>query len=274
MGVGDLEAVISRDKEEGKRPIAVAASAGTVNTGAIDPLREIHQVCRSHGLWLHVDAAYGGPAVLTERYRPELEAMSLADSLALDPHKWLYVPIEAGLALVRDGAALRDAFSLVPPYIRSEGSPTGVYGLPWLSEYGFQQTRGFRALKVWMAIKHHGLDGYAEAISRDIGLAEHFAERILQSGDLELMAPPSLSIVCFRFAPHEMHHDEERLNILNKALLERLQMGGRAFLSSTILDGRFALRACIVNPRSTEQDIDMLVELVQQIGSDVLRETH
>ena len=151
--VTDLESAIRRDTDEGKRPIAVVASAGTVNTGAIDPLREIHQVCRSFGVWLHVDAAYGGPAILTEQYRTELEAMSLADSLALDPHKWLYVPIEAGLALVRDGAALRDTFSLVPPYIRSEGSPTGVYGLPWLSEYGFQQTRGFRALKIWMALK-------------------------------------------------------------------------------------------------------------------------
>src|SRR5438067_3793088 len=129
MRVWDLGVAIHRDKEEGKRPIAVAASAGTVNTGAIDPLREIHQVCRSQDVWLHVDAAYGGPAILTERYRPQLEAMRLADSLALDPHKWLYVPIEAGLALVRDGAALREAFSLVPPYIRSDGRPNGVYGL-------------------------------------------------------------------------------------------------------------------------------------------------
>jgi aromatic-L-amino-acid/L-tryptophan decarboxylase len=274
MRVEDLEAAILRDKGEGKRPIAVAASAGTVNTGAIDALCEIHQVCRSHGVWLHVDAAYGGLAILTEQYRPELEAMSLADSLALDPHKWLYVPIEAGMALVRDGAALRDAFSLVPPYIRSEGSPTGVYGLPWLSEYGFQQTRGFRALKVWMALKHHGLDGYAQAINRDIGLAKRFAEGIRQSGDLELMAPPSLSIVCFRFAPSEMRHDNERLDILNKALLERLQLGGQAFLSSTILEGRFVLRACIVNPRSMEQDIDLVVKLVQQIGGDLFRETH
>jgi aromatic-L-amino-acid/L-tryptophan decarboxylase len=272
MRVEDLDAAIRRDKEAGKRPIAVVASAGTVNTGAIDPLHQIHEVCRSHEVWLHVDAAYGGPAILTERYRPELAAMSLADSLALDPHKWLYVPIEAGLALVRDGAVLREAFSLVPPYLRSEGSPTGVYGLTWLSEYGFQQTRGFRALKVWMAIKHHGLDGYAKMISRDIGLVERFAEAIRQSADLELMAPPSLSIVCFRFAPRHLRHDDEKLNALNKALLERLRLGGQAFLSSTILRGRFVLRACIVNPRSTEEDIDLTVRLIEQIGGDLLRE--
>jgi glutamate/tyrosine decarboxylase-like PLP-dependent enzyme len=272
MRAADLEAAIIRDKHEGKRPIAVAASAGTVNSGAIDPLREIHQVCRSHDLWLHVDAAYGGPAILTERYRPELEAMSLADSLALDPHKWLYVPIEAGLVLVRAGAALRDTFSLVPPYIRTEGSPTGVYGLPWLSEYGFQQTRGFRALKVWMALKHHGLDGYAELINRDISLAESLAENIRESRDLELMAPPSLSIVCFRYSPGQPRHNDERLNTLNKGILEKLQLSGQSFLSSTVLEGRFVLRACIVNPRSTEDDIDLVVNLVEKLGAQVLLE--
>jgi glutamate/tyrosine decarboxylase-like PLP-dependent enzyme len=273
MRVADLEAAIRRDIEAGRRPVAVVASAGTVNTGAIDPLRAIHQVCQSLGVWLHVDAAYGGPAVLTERYRSELGAMNLADSLALDPHKWLYVPIEAGMVLVRDGAALRDAFSLVPPYIRTEGSPTGVYGLPWLSEYGFQQTRGFRALKVWMALKHHGLNGYAEAISRDIRLSERLAQKIRQTVDLELMAPPSLSIVCFRFAPRGMRHDNERLDALNKSLLEQVQLGGTAFLSSTILEGKFVLRACIVNPRSDEHDIDLAVKLVRQIGRRLLRET-
>jgi glutamate/tyrosine decarboxylase-like PLP-dependent enzyme len=266
MRVPDLEAAIRRDRNDRLRPVAVAASAGTVNTGAIDPLREIHQVCREHDVWLHVDGSYGAPAVLTDRYRPELEAMSLADSLALDPHKWLYVPIATGVALVRDGKALRDTFSLVPPYIRSEGSPTGVYGLPWFSEYGLEQTRAFRALKVWMALKHHGLAGYTRAIDQDIDLARYLARRIQQSQSLELMAPPSLSIVCFRYAPVDRRGEPDRLDALNKALLERLQLGGEAFLSSTILSGRFVLRACIVNPRSTEADIDMLVGLVERIG--------
>jgi glutamate/tyrosine decarboxylase-like PLP-dependent enzyme len=269
MRVPELEAAIRRDRDDGLRPVAVAASAGTVNTGAIDPLREIHQVCRDHDVWLHVDGSYGAPAVLTERYRPELEAMSLADSLALDPHKWLYVPIDAGLALVRDGKALRDAFSLVPPYIRSEGSPTGVYGLPWFSEYGLEQTRAFRALKVWMALKHHGMPGYTRAIDRDIDLARYLARRIQENQSLELMAPPSLSIVCFRYAPANRRDEPDRIDALNKALLERLQLGGEAFLSSTILSGRFVLRACIVNPRSTEADIDMLVGLVERIGSEL-----
>jgi glutamate/tyrosine decarboxylase-like PLP-dependent enzyme len=270
MRIAELEAAIRRDRDEGRRPVAVCASAGTVNTGAIDPLREISAVCRRYAVWFHVDGSYGGPAVLTQCYRPELEAMALADSLALDPHKWLYVPIEAGLALVRDGEALRDTFSLVPPYIHTAGNPSGVYGPPWFSEYGFQQTRAFRALKVWMALKHHGLSGYAGSIERDIALAGRLAERIRQSDDLELMAPPSLSIVCFRYAPPGLRHDGERLDSVNRALLERVQLGGEAFLSSTVLGGRFALRACIVNPRSTAADIDLVAGLVARIGGALL----
>jgi glutamate/tyrosine decarboxylase-like PLP-dependent enzyme len=271
MRVPDLIAAIRQDREKERRPMAVVASAGTVNTGAIDPLREIAAVCCAHDVWLHVDGSYGAPAVLTARYRGDLEAIGLADSLALDPHKWLYVPIEAGLALVRNGLALRDTFSLVPPYIRSEGSPTGVYGLPWFSEYGVQQTRAFRALKVWMALKFHGLLGYAQAIDRDIDLAQRLVSQVEESRNLELAAPSSLSIVCFRYAPPTLRGDDERLNVLNKAILEQIQLSGQAFLSSTILGGRFVLRACIVNPRSKESDIDFVVKLVEQTGEEVLR---
>jgi glutamate/tyrosine decarboxylase-like PLP-dependent enzyme len=271
MVVTELESALRRDRDEGLRPIAVAASAGTVNTGAIDPLREIAAVCREHDVWLHVDGSYGGPAILTRRYRAELEAIALADSLALDPHKWLYVPAEAGLALVRDGEALRDTFSLVPPYIRSAGNPTGVYGLPWFSEYGVQQTRGFRALKVWMALKHHGLSGYARAIEHDLALADRLARLVRESESLELMGPPSLSIVCFRYAPPALRADGDRLDALNKALLERIQLGGEAFLSSTVMGGRFVLRACVVNPRSKESDIDLFVGLVERLGAELLR---
>lgn len=163
-----LDAMIRSDLDAGCKPIAVIASAGTVNTGAIDPIAEIAGVCRRYGVWLHVDGAYGGPAILTERYKYQLSALSLADSVALDPHKGLFIPVEAGFVLVRDAEAMRAAFSLVPPYLRTDGSLTGVGGLPWFSGYGFQQTRGFRALKVWMALKYHGIDGYRSAIDADI----------------------------------------------------------------------------------------------------------
>jgi glutamate/tyrosine decarboxylase-like PLP-dependent enzyme len=199
-----------------------------------------------------------------------LSALKDADSLALDPHKWMYVPVEAGLALVRDGASMRDAFSLVPAYIRTEGNSAGVFGLPWFSEYGFQQTRGFRALKVWMALKFHGVDGYTASIERDLSLADRLAERVRQAGDLQLVTPPSLSIVCFRFAPLSLRNDEATLNELNKRLLEAVQLGGNAFLSSTTIKGAFCLRACVINHRSTEQDIDFLVAHVRQTGEKLL----
>ncbi len=270
MQIPALTAAVEQDLAAGHRPIAVVASAGTVNTGAIDPLAEIAAVCRRYGLWLHVDGAYGAPAILTDRYREDLAPIALADSVAVDPHKWLYIPVEAGLVLVRDAAPMRDAFSLVPPYLRTDGSASGIGGLPWFSEFGFQQTRGFRALKVWMALKHHGLSGYAEAISRDIALAEHLATRVAAASDLELAAPRSLSIVCFRYAPPGLRGDGERLNSVNKALLEAIQMGGQAFLSSTTLGGRFVLRACIVNPRASRKDIDALVDLVRTAGARLL----
>jgi glutamate/tyrosine decarboxylase-like PLP-dependent enzyme len=270
MQVPHLEETIRRDRESGNLPVVVAASAGTASTGTIDALHETRDVCRRHGVWFHVDAAYGGPAVLSTRYKSELSALKDADSLALDPHKWMYVPVEAGLSLVRDGAAMRDAFSLVPPYIRTEGNSAGVLGLPWFSEYGFQQTRGFRALKVWMALKFHGVDGYAASIERDLALADRLAEKVRQSRDLQLVTEPSLSIVCFRFAPMSLRSDEEKLNELNKQLLEAVQLGGSAFLSSTTINGAFCLRACVINHRTTEQDIDFLVAHVRQSGESLL----
>ncbi len=274
MSVPNLEAAIRADLEAGYRPIAVAASAGAVNHGAIDPLDEIADVCKRYELWFHVDGAYGAPAVLTEQYRPQLEALSRADSVALDPHKWFYIPVEAGLVMVRDGAAMRDTFSLVPPYLRTDGSLTGVGGPTWFSEYGFQQTRGFRALKVWMALKHHGIEGYRQSIERDISLAQQLAALIEKSSDMEILAPQSLSIVCFRYAPPELRGDNERLNTLNKTLLERIQLGGQTFISSTVLsDDRFALRACVVNHRATVADMDFLVELVRSVGEELGRET-
>jgi aromatic-L-amino-acid/L-tryptophan decarboxylase len=265
-----LAAAIEQDLAAGHRPIAIVASAGTVNTGAIDPLAAIAAVCRRYGLWLHVDGAYGGPAVLTQRYRADLAPIALADSVALDPHKWLYVPVEAGLVLVRDAAAMRDAFSLAPPYLRTDGNVSGVGGPPWFSEFGFEQTRGFRALKVWMALKYHGLSGYAEAIDRDIALGEYLAARVAEAPDLQLVAPQSLSIVCFRYAPPDLWGDGERLDVVNRSLLEAIQLGGQAFLSSTTLGGRFVLRACIVNPRASRQDIDALVDLVRTAGARLL----
>ena len=270
MRVDVLAQTIDRDLQDGYRPMAVAASAGTVNTGAIDDLGAIARVCRDRKVWFHVDGAYGAAARLSSRYRERLAPLALADSIALDPHKWLYVPVEAGLVLVRDAANLRSAFSLVPPYLRTDGDPHGVGGPPWFSEFGFQQSRGFRALKVWMTLKYYGTSGYARALDHDLDLASYLAERVGADRDLKLMAPPSLSVVCFRVEPAGWGGDE-RLNELNKAVLERLQLSGRAFLSSTVLNGRFVLRACIVNPLSGQRDVDAMLEAVKAFAGEAIR---
>jgi len=271
MRVDDLDAQVATDLAAGHRPFAVAASTGTVNTGAIDPLQEIAEVCRYHGLWFHVDGAYGAPAILTTQYREELAAIALADSIGIDPHKWLSIPVEAGLVLIKDAGLMRDTFSLVPPYLRTDGSLTGVGGLPWLSEYGFQQTRGFRALKVWMALKHHGVDGYARMMEDHIELARYLYDRLRETPNLEPMAPAGLSIVCFRYTPEVLRGDATRLDAINKMLLERIQLGGRAFLSSTVLRGTFVLRACIINYRTQQADLDFLIDLLQREGEAVLQ---
>jgi aromatic-L-amino-acid/L-tryptophan decarboxylase len=241
-----LEAMIAGDLAEGQVPMAVIASAGTVNTGAIDPIGEIADVCQTHRTWLHIDGAYGAPAVLTDAYREAIGPIARADSLAVDPHKWLSVPVENGLVLVKDAVLMRDTFSLVPPYLRSEGDP-------WLSEYGIQQTRGFRALKTWMALKYHGVEGYQQRIASDCELANRLAHIVRASSELELWEPTSLSIVCFR-----VNGTDER----NREVLRGIQHRGCAFLSSTVLDGRFWLRACFVNHLTTERDVEILIEEV------------
>jgi aromatic-L-amino-acid decarboxylase len=269
MKVDALDAALEEDRARQVQPIAVIATGGTTNTGAIDDLAAIATVCRRHDVWLHVDAAYGGPAILSAQYGDALRPLAMADSVALDPHKWLFVPVEAGLVIVRDADAMRSAFSLVPPYIRQSGSAGEVYGLPWFSEYGFQQTRGFRALKVWMTMQQFGLTGYKAAIEENIAIANYLAECVRRARDLELMAPPNLSVVCFRFLNPSLA-DEEATAALNRALLERLQLSGEAFLTSTELRGRFVLRACIVNYRSTRGDIDRMLEAVREIGDELI----
>jgi glutamate/tyrosine decarboxylase-like PLP-dependent enzyme len=269
MDVAALDGVLARDRDAGVRPIAVIATAGTTNTGAIDDLAAIAEVCRRRGVWLHVDAAYGGPAILADEYRDRIAPVAFADSVALDPHKWLFVPVEAGLVFVKNGDAMRSAFSLVPPYIRTAGSAGEVYGLPWFSEYGFQQTRGFRALKVWMAMLQFGVAGYKEAVEANIALAAYLAERVGGDPQFQLMAPRGLSVVCFRYVNAQLD-GEEQIVAANRAILERLQIGGEAFITSTELGGRFVLRACIVNYRSTRSDIDRMLAAVRTIGGAVV----
>jgi glutamate/tyrosine decarboxylase-like PLP-dependent enzyme len=262
MRVGALREAIEEDVRAGHVPVAVLASAGTVNTGAIDDIGAIADVCAEFGVWLHVDAAYGGPAVLLlDEHAATRAALGRADSIALDPHKWLYAPVDAGLVLIRDGALARDAFSLVPPYLRTDDDPAGVGGPVWFSEYGFEQTRPFRALKVWMLLKHLGVRGYRELIEHDLAVADRLAEAVGAAADLELLAR-GLSVVCFRCRPVGGPNGES-LDAVNRRVLAAVQLGGAAFLSGTTLDGMFALRACVVNPRATLEDADAVVAEVR-----------
>jgi glutamate/tyrosine decarboxylase-like PLP-dependent enzyme len=257
-----LDAMLAADVAAGALPIAVIASAGTVNTGAIDPLDAIADVCARHRVWLHVDGGYGAPAILTDEYRAQLTAIGRADSVGIDAHKWMYVPVDAGMVLIRDAKLMRDTFSLVPPYLRSDDDRHGVHGPPWLSEYGSEQTRPFRALKVWMALRYFGTSGYARLISHDIAMARRLADRVRATPELELWEPQGLSIVCFRAVPSSLEGDDSAIDALNQRVLASLQLGGKAFLSSTVLGGRTWLRACIVNPGTMPEDIDAVFEAV------------
>ena len=269
MNVAALRAAIAEDRAAGLRPFLVAASAGTVSTGAIDPLDAIADLCATEGLWFHVDGAYGAAGVLDPDAAPRYAGMERADSLALDPHKWLLVPVECGAALVRDGALLRDTFSLVPPYIRTEEG-RGFGGLPWFAEYGFQQTRGFRALKLWMTLQHAGRGGLAALVARHNRLARHLAALVVATPDYELMAPVTLSIVAFRYIPDALRGDDERLDALNKTVMEEVQAGGEAFVSNATLHGHFALRACILHHDTTEDDLAALLDVVRKTGARYL----
>src|SRR6185503_9016263 len=209
------------------------------NTGGIDPLDRIADVCDAEGLWLHVDGAYGAVAAALPELAGATAGLNRARSLALDAHKWLSVPIECGCALIRDGALLRDAFSLVPPYLRTEEGK-GFGGLPWFSEYGPQQTRGFRALKLWMTLRTAGREGIEAMIRGNLAMAGRLAKHVDEAPDLERLAPVPLSIVCFRYVPKEAQGNEDRLDALNKRVMERIQTEGEAFVSSTVIRGRFA----------------------------------
>ncbi len=256
-----LAELVSADQAAGKIGVAVVATIGTVNTGAVDPVADIAAVCARHGLWLHVDGAYGGPAVmLLPGFAAAREGLAAADSLAVDAHKWLYAPVDAGLVLIRDGTAARGTFSLVPPYLRTDGDDAGPGGPPWFAEYGFEQTRPFRALKVWMQLRHLGRAGYQELIARDIATAGALREAVARAPDFEELAS-GLSIVCFRHVPAGQSGTD--LDRHNEAVLKAVQLGGRAFLAGTRVDGQFAFRACIVNPLTTPADTTAMLDAIR-----------
>ena len=272
-----LEAAIAADRAAGDWPICVIGSAGTVNTGAIDDLNALADLCKREGLWFHVDGAIGAVAVLAEGIRTQLAGIERADSIALDLHKWMHVPFEAGCVLVRDAGAHRGTFALTPEYLAHEERGMAA-GHLWFSDYGLQLSREFRALKVWMSIKEHGLDRFGRMIARNVEQAHYFGEMVEKSPDLELMAPIGMDIVCFRFNPRAIGgvipagRDDSALSALNKEILIRLQEQGIAAPSYTTLKGRYCLRIAVANHRSRLADFDLLCDEVVRIGTELLAE--
>lgn len=259
-----LREQVGADRAAGLRPFLAVASAGTVNTGAVDDLAAVADVCAEEELWLHVDGAYGAFGVLDPVSAHRYAGLDRADSLALDPHKWLGVPVDCGCVLVRDPEELRGTFSLVPSYLRDENAG----GLGWFSEYGIEQTRPFRSLKVWATIAASGREGIARDVAHCTAMARRLGELVEQEPSLELLAPVETSITAFRFAPDGA--SEELLNLVNKALPVAIQERGRTFVTGTVLDGREAVRACLINPAVAEQDLAVLVEEARTVGTDLL----
>ncbi|MDH6124925.1 pyridoxal-dependent decarboxylase [Kitasatospora sp. GP82] len=258
-----LRAAVAEDRTAGRLPFLVVASAGTVGTGAVDPFEPIADLCADEQLWLHVDGAYGAFGALDPAIAHRYAGMDRADSLALDPHKWLGVPVDCGCALVRHTEELRGTFSLVPSYLRDESA--GELG--WFSEYGMEQTRPFRSLKVWATIAHRGRAGIAADIARCTALARRLGELVEADEQLELLAPVETSIVAFRYRPEAA--DEQLADRVNRELPVAVQLRGRAFVTGALHQGREMLRACLLNAATTEDDLAVLLDEVRLAGAEL-----
>jgi aromatic-L-amino-acid/L-tryptophan decarboxylase len=265
-----LREAVVEDRRAGRLPAIVVGNAGTVNTGSIDPLDEIADFCKRESLWFHADGAYGGLAVLSSRLRPLFAGLERAHSIAADPHKWMYVPYEAGAVLVREAGRLADAFHKPAEYLVHDAE-SPVIGPASFNDRGPELSRGFRALKVFMGLKRHGTAGYAAAIDRDVALARFVSEKVRGDDDFELLAEPTLSIANFRYRPKAKALGEEALDALNRRIVNRLVGSGAFFLAPTILRGRTSLRVAIVNFRTKEEDLTFLLDEAARVGRELLK---
>jgi aromatic-L-amino-acid/L-tryptophan decarboxylase len=269
MDTTALEAAIAADREQGHIPIAVIGTAGSVGTGAIDPLLRIAEACKEFDLWFHVDGAYGGLAAMLPDAPDDLYGLREADSVAVDPHKWLYAPIDVGCTLVRDPEALHRTFESTATYYTQANSPQSAINL---FEMAPENSRRFRALKVWLQLQMAGRDGYCRMIADDIALSRHLYEQVAQADELEAWTH-SLSITTFRYVPPDLAASADEhldyLNELNAKLLSRIQHSGELYISNTTVSGVFLLRTCIVNFRTTREDIEAVPPLVVKLGQEV-----
>jgi aromatic-L-amino-acid/L-tryptophan decarboxylase len=266
MDLADLRAAVASDRRAGRRPFLVAANAGSVKTGAIDPLGDLAEFCRQEGLWLHVDGAYGGFGALDPRLAHWYAGIERADSVALDPHKWLAVAIGCSCAIVRQGELLQDTYKLIPSYL-SLPPGQGFAGEVWYSHRSAEQTRDSgRALKTLWNLQQAGKTGLVNHVRRHIDLARYLEEVIEASPDLELLAAGPLTAVCFRYVPPSLRGDDQSLNLLNQAIMDDLQVGGRVFLAGTDIGGRFALRSCALHYALDEGHVQAIVDAARDAG--------
>lgn len=266
MDLSSLRNAVAEDRRAGLRPLCTVASAGTVNTGAIDPLKEIAAFCTEEDIWFHIDGAFGGLARLSPEHSHLVEGISLADSVAVDLHKWMYLPFEIACILVKNQAEHVKTFAMAPSYIASLDRGVIAGGLPFF-DLGVDLTRSFKALKAWMCIKAFGMARFGSAIARNIEQARLLAALIEESPHLELMAPVPLNVVCFRFTQEGL--GQENLDAVNTEILLRCQERGIAVPSSTVIKGAFALRACMVNHRTLDEDVRTLARACVEIGQEV-----
>jgi glutamate/tyrosine decarboxylase-like PLP-dependent enzyme len=249
-----LREAIRADRAAGLRPFCVVANAGTTNTGAVDPLPDLADFCAEESLWLHADGAYGAASVICERGRQKLAGLDRVDSLSLDPHKWLFQPFECGCVLVRDATQMKSAFQLMPEYMRDVHRNTAETNP---ADYGIQLSRGFRALKVWLSINTFGFAAFRDAVTRGFELAEFAENELRRRRDCEILSPAEMAIVAFRFGKDDA---------LQTKLVDLMLRDGFAFLTSTTLKGRTALRLCTINPRTTEEDIIQTIDRLEKFA--------
>jgi aromatic-L-amino-acid/L-tryptophan decarboxylase len=267
--VSALRAAIQADRKNGKAPFCVIATAGTVNTGAVDPLQELAAICREEGLWFHIDGAFGALVTLSPKWRNKVAGLQLADSLGFDLHKWMYIPFEAGCVFVRDREAHRSAFQITPSYMSSQGRGVAPRA-PEFAALGIDMARNFKALKVWFSLKTHGTLKYGRLIEQNIEQAQYMAALIKRNPHLQLLAPVELNVVCFRYNPGLS--DESEIDRMNEEILIRIQESGVAVPSGTRVSGRFAIRVAVTNHRSTRADFRLLAHQVLKLGSDLQAE--
>lgn len=266
IDIAALRRAIEQDRASGRLPICIIANAGTVNTGAIDDIQALADLAAEFGLWLHVDGCIGALLRIAPENAWRVAGIERADSIALDPHKWLHAPFEAGCVLVRDAAAHRGTFAVTPEYL--ESTVRGLASAPWLYDYGLQTSRGFRALKIWVSLMEHGIEKFGRLVDQNVAQGHYLSGLVEAEPQLELVAPTNINIVCFRYHPEEM--TPERLKAVNTEIMLRLQDEGTAVISDTTVHGEHCLRVAVNNHRTRREDLDLFVREVVRLGREIV----